>query len=463
MIKINLTQRIWLAFITLIVLVALSIIIIYPISIKGTLTEETYRIIEQEQTRYIYPLIEFFNPPQDELDFIEQREAERSVGHFRIFNSLVESPEGNVPPVEVLQEMAQNAFSQTSDRARYELNYSGATLFYVVSKFNKYGDEGYTISYMWDTYRDQMVNRLWERLLYILLLTSTLSLLPAMWLKHYLRQPLIVLGNRLEQIADRNWKESFKWEGDEDFQKLSNQFERMRQNLVRYDNAQKTFIQHASHELKTPIMVIKSYAQSVKDGILPKQNLENTMDVIVEEANRMERRVIDMLYFTKLDSLKEEKFEHTEIIFGSIAFRIEERFRVQREEVQFIIEGAEKKFFGDQEQIEVMIENLVENALRYAKNKIWMRAEEYNDRFEISVENNGEIIPDQDLPQIFNPFYKGNKGKFGLGLAIVKQIAELHQGFPKVENTDVGVKFTVTFPKEQGQKKKQRKDKKSQN
>ncbi len=153
---------------------------------------------------------------------------------------------------------------------------------------------------MWDTYRDQMVNRLWERLIYILLLTSGLSLLPAIWLKHYLRQPLIVLGNHLDQIANRDWQEPLKWKGDEDFQRLSDQFEKMRQNLNIYDRAQKTFIQHASHELKTPIMVIKSYAHSVKDGILPKENMEKTMDVIIEEANRMERRVIDMLYYTKV-------------------------------------------------------------------------------------------------------------------------------------------------------------------
>ncbi|MCM3712628.1 sensor histidine kinase [Halalkalibacter oceani] len=448
MIKVNLTQRIWLAFISLIVLVGLSIIIIYPISIKGTLTEETYRIIENEQLRYAYPLLDLISPRRDEPGFVERREA-GSVGHFFIYDTLGRSPEGQPPPTEVLQEMAQNAYNQEASRGRYEIQYGGATVFYVIAKAQISGNPAYHITYMWDTYRDEMVNRLWERLVYILLITSGLSLLPAIWLKHYLRQPLIVLGNHLDQIANRDWKEPLKWKGDEDFQRLSDQFEKMRQNLNLYDHAQKTFIQHASHELKTPIMVIKSYAHSVKDGIMPKENMEKTMDVIVEEANRMERRVIDMLYYTKLDSLKEETPKHEDLVFGDLAFQIEERFRVQREDVKILVEGADTRFKGDREQLEVLLENLVENALRYAQDTIWIKAEADEQRTKIIVENNGEHIPASDLPQLFNPFYKGNKGKFGLGLAIVKRISELHNGYPKVENSDVGVRFVVTIPKQE--------------
>jgi two-component system sensor histidine kinase CssS len=445
MIKVNLTQRIWLAFISIIVVVGLSIIIIYPISIKGTLTEETYRIIETEQIRIAYPLWDLINP-RSESEFTD-REA-GSVGHFFIYESPRRPLEGSPPPKEVLQEMAQNARKQEVNRGRYEIQYGGATVFYVIAKAQIDEYPAFHISYMWDTYRDEMVNRLWERLVYILLLTSALSLLPAMWLKHYLRQPLIVLGNHLEQIANRDWKEPLKWKGDEDFQRLSDQFEKMRQNLNLYDRAQKTFIQHASHELKTPIMVIKSYAHSVKDGILPKENMEQTMDVIIEEANRMERRVIDMLYYTKLDSLKEESPKHDEVIFGQIAFKIEERFRVQREDVKILIDGAKTQLFCDPEQLEVLLENLVENALRYARDRIWISAKTTEAEIVITVENNGDPIPTSDLPHLFNPFYKGNKGKFGLGLAIVKRITELHGGSPKVENSEVGVKFTITFPKD---------------
>ncbi|MBU9712657.1 sensor histidine kinase [Evansella tamaricis] len=445
MIRLNLTQRIWFSFISILLLIALLIGVIYPISLKSTLTEETYRIIEQEQARFANPTGEH-NIPRSEIDFIERREAERSVGHLLLMNQRG-TLEGDPVPNEVLWEMGEKAHHQLARRGRYELTYNEATLFYVIFKVYTTGGEAYHISFMWDTYRDQMVNRLWGRLSYIMLLAGVLSLIPAFWLKHYLKQPLTSLGVHFEQIAKRNWKEPFYWEGDEDFEKLSHQFEKMRQNLMKYDRAQKTFIQHASHELKTPIMVIKSYAKSVKDGITPKDNIEQTMDVIIEESNRMEKRVKDMLYYTKLDSLKDSPMEKEDFPFGSIAYGIEERFRLHREDVNINVKGDSITLMGDKELLSVLLENLVENALRYTIDSIELSAEESENAIIISVFNNGENIPSKDIDHIFTPFRKGNKGQFGLGLAIVKRICELHGGYPEVVNQKNGVRFQMTFPK----------------
>ncbi|SFP94733.1 sensor histidine kinase [Salibacterium halotolerans] len=446
MMKVNLTRRIWFSFIALVVLVGLTVVIVYPISIKGTLTEETYRIIEQEQARMANPFSEHFSLPQSEMNFIERREAERSVGHVFLLDG--EQRGEPIPPDDVLKEMVQNAGDQEKQRARYELTYNDATLFYVITRIQSDGEEAYQISFMWDTYRDLMVNRLWERLIYLLVIASLLSLLPAFWLKRYLRQPFRELGNRFEQIAQRNWKEPIRWEGDEDFQKLSDQFEKMRQNLIRYDRSQKTFIQHASHELKTPIMVVKTYAHSVKDGVLPKDNLEDTMNVILDETDRMDKRVKDMLYFTKLDTLQKETINLEEKVFGSIAYRIEERFRMQREDLTFVIQGADVTLTADPEHLQVLMENLVENAMRYARDKVWMSAEDSGgDHVLIRVRNNGEQIQEEDMNALFAPFRKGNKGQFGLGLAIVSRIAELHQGHAGVENLEDGVEFQIYLPK----------------
>lgn len=450
MIRLNLTQRIWFSFISILLMVALLIGIIYPVSLQSTLTEETYRIIEQEQARFANPageFIEYNTPPQSELDFLERRE-EGSVFHFFLMNQFGVI-EGDPVPSEVLREMSDRAQNQMARRGRYEITVNEATLFYVVHKVYTTSGEMYHISYMGDTYRDEMVNRLWGRLSYIMLFASLMSLVPAFWLKHYLKSPLTTLGNHFEQIAERNWKEPFHWEGDDDFEKLSNQFEKMRQNLIRYDSAQKTFIQHASHELKTPIMIVKSYAQSVKDGILPKDNMEQVMDVILEESNRMEKRVKDMLYYTKLDSLKEAPMDIQTFPFGSIAYHVEERFRLTREDVNMSIKGDEVMITGDKEQMSVLLENLVENALRYAIDTIHMQAEVKDDGYiSIAVSNNGEPIPEEEVDQLFTPFRKGNKGQFGLGLAIVKRICELHGGYPLVENRPEGVTFKMIIPKD---------------
>lgn len=442
MIRLNLTQRIWLSFGLLLFTIGLLTAIIYPLSIKDTLTEETYRIIENEQKGEINPQKQF--PGETPKDFIERRSAARDVGHILIAEQYANPLQGDFVPEEVLVEMAEKAYELKDNKGRYELTYEGATLFYVISKgTNTKGEIVYLISYMWDTYRDQMVNRLWLRLVLILLFTGVFSIIPAIWLARYLRFPLTILGRRFEQIAKRNWQEPFHWKGDDEFYVLSKQFEDMRQNLLRHDYAQKTFIQHTSHELKTPIMTIKSYAQSVKDGIMPKKTTEDMMDVILKETQRMEKRVQNMLYYTKLDALKLDVLSKETFEFGELAEDIVERFRYQREDINFEITGSHYKIHGDHEQWSILLDNLVQNALRYASETIRLSAFYKGSYFIVEVFNDGEQLTGVTGDEIFQPFRKGNKGQFGLGLAIVKRIAELHGGKATALNTKNGVAFQI--------------------
>jgi two-component system, OmpR family, sensor histidine kinase CssS len=444
MIRLNLTQRIWLSFGLLLFTIGLLTAIIYPLSIKDTLTEETYRIIENEQKKVRDPQQQFPKEGESSFDFVERRNAERSVGHVLIVDQYANAQGDPVPPQEVLVEMAENAYEQKANKGRYELTYEDATLFYVISTgTNAKGEVVYLISFMWDTYRDQMVNRLWLRLVLILLFTGVFSIIPAIWLARYLRFPLTILGRRFEQIAKRNWQEPFHWKGDDEFYVLSKQFEDMRQNLLRHDYAQKTFIQHTSHELKTPIMTIKSYAQSVKDGIMPKKTTEDMMDVILKETQRMEKRVQNMLYYTKLDALKLDVLSKETFEFGELAEDIVERFRYQREDINFEITGSHYKIHGDHEQWSILLDNLVQNALRYASETIRLSAFYKGSYFIVEVFNDGEQLTGVTGEEIFQPFRKGNKGQFGLGLAIVKRIAELHGGKATALNTKNGVAFQI--------------------
>ncbi|MDP4551724.1 HAMP domain-containing sensor histidine kinase [Alkalihalobacillus macyae] len=448
MIRLNLTKRIWLSFMILVLLVGVVIAVIYPLSIKGTLTEETYQIIESEQQRYTFPDQDGPLPPQTDEDFIERRDAARSVGHTLITRLYSGPLQGDPIPDEVIIEMRKNALDQEQDKGRYELTYNDqASLFYVISKVDVNGQEAYFISYMWDTYRDQMIDRLWWRLIIILFFALLLSLFPAAWIARYLRRPLTVLGERFEQIANRNWKEPFRWEGDEEFQKLSNQFELMRQNLMRYDKAQKTFIQHASHELKTPIMIIKSYAQSIKDGVMP-DSLDNTMTIILNESDRMDQRVKAMLTYIKLDSIDEPEENFETFRFGILAEEIRERFMYQREDVMFTISGEDIEITAIREQMLTAMDNLVQNALRYANSKIELTAIQSDQQVKVEVYNDGEQISFKTVEKerLFEPFQKGDKGQFGIGLAIVKKIAERHEGSAEVTNLEEGVVFSIIIP-----------------
>jgi signal transduction histidine kinase len=101
----------------------------------------------------------------------------------------------------------------------------------------------------------------------------------------------------------------------------------------------------------------------------------------------------------------------------------------------------------DEKRIEQVIKNLVSNAVEHAYSFIQISVNMHGDKLTFQIFNDGDSISDEDLPYIFDSFYKSSKKKTGtgLGLAIVKEIINLHNGSYRVENTKNGVKFTVTF------------------
>lgn len=445
MMKISLKQVFWLSFLAIICLLGLLIGFIYPHTVKNSLKNEIYELIELEQER-------IFNGKalsnESNLDFIDRSWAEHAVGHLIITKEMA-SFEREPVPAEVFIDMENRAFEQLERKGRYELSYHDATLFYVIDKVTTTTNEVYHISFIWDTYGEKLFSKWSASLIYLYIFVALASLIFIFWLNHYVKQPLQKLGHHFEQPANRNWQQPLKFgrEGNKLFGKLSNQYEKMRQSIINNDRTETTLIQHATHDLKTPLMVIKSYAKSVKDGIFPHEGLEQTMDVIIQESNRMEKRIQDMLYYTKIHALNEKALKKEVFPFGAIAYEIEERFGLTRKDVSIVVRGERTSVYGDKELLTILLENLVENALRYALDFIEIRAEESDNRLIIQVKNNGEAIPLKEIDHIFTPFQKGNKGQHGLGLAIVKRICEIHDGYPTVSNEEDGVCFSIVLQK----------------
>ncbi|TGA99172.1 HAMP domain-containing histidine kinase [Sporolactobacillus shoreae] len=441
----TLTKRIWLSFALLIFLIGVIMSLVYPFMIKNALREDSYDTIEYVQST-LYQGKGNYGFGDSSMTEVNHQVAAKAVGNLFV-DSNYHQAEGNlIKQAAIYKPMVHNMASQKAASKRYELEYQGATLYYVISKVYTNLGSGYFVSYMWDTYPNELMNKLWTRMIYIFIMVGILSLFIAFWLARYLKRPLDILGRRFEEISRLNWEKPFEWKGDEEFERLSSQFEKMRLNLIKYDHAQKVFLQQASHELKTPIMVVHSYAQSVKDHIYPKGDLDNSIDVIIHEAEQMEKRVKKLLYFTRYDSLNDQKLKYQLIRFGDLARLIRERLIAQRQDIAIHIEGEETILWGDREQLQTVFENLVENGLRYAQSKLWMFAEQKARKSVITITNDGNPIPEEEKEAMFEPFEKGTKGQFGLGLAIVRRIVRAHRGEIKAENRQNGVAFVVSLP-----------------
>ncbi|MCQ2008754.1 HAMP domain-containing histidine kinase [Sporolactobacillus sp. STSJ-5] len=440
--KMTLTKRIWLSFAFLECVIGLIILSVYPYTIQNTLKENTFRTIEVQQLLNFQGIVGGYGVDNPGTS-IHNYDSTRSVWTVLV-NKKFQTLVGILPSDgSILKQMKGQIRHQKSVLARYELKQNDSTFYIVVRR----SSDSYLISYMRDTYNNELRNNLWSRLIFTFAMASILSLFLAFWLARYIKRPLDILGRRFKEISRLNWEKPFEWKGDVEYERLSAQFEEMRLNLIKYDQSQKVFLQQASHELKTPIMIVQSYAQSVKDGIYPNGGLNDSMDIIIKESQQMEKRVRKLLYFTRFDSLGDKQMRYSLIRFGDLADLVRERFITQRADIEIHVGGEDTLIYADQEQMQTVLENLVENALRYAKNNIWIDADGSSRyRSLINVKNDGPEIPEHERKAMFQPFQKGEKGQFGLGLAIVKRIIHNHHGVIHVANTEDGVVFEMTLP-----------------
>lgn len=222
----------------------------------------------------------------------------------------------------------------------------------------------------------------------------------------------------------------------------------------RMEAVQQDFFANASHELKTPLSIIKGFAEGLQDGVSAGKQ-DHYMKVIVEEADKMERLVKDMLDLAKLESGTLKLRKTTFILSELVEEVVDKLFHLLKEKKLevVIIPANEMPIRADVGWLEQVIINFVVNAIRHAEegSSITIRVEGAGEISFFSIENKGETIPDDQLEQIWDRFYRAElsrnrqTGGTGLGLSIVKRILDLHEFRYKVENTKDGVRFVVIF------------------
>jgi two-component system, OmpR family, sensor histidine kinase VanS len=223
------------------------------------------------------------------------------------------------------------------------------------------------------------------------------------------------------------------------------------------EKMRKEFIASVSHELKTPVTLISGYAMGLKDDIFEKEEKDFYLNVITDEAEKMGNLVSDMLDLSQMESgnfkLRREEFIVTDLLEFTIkkytGLAGEKSVDIETKMIDNI------KVYADWNRIEQVITNFITNALRHVNKGGSLKISMIDKGEEISIEfeNTGNQIDEEELPKIWDKFYKIDKsrnrklGGTGIGLSIVKNILMLHKYPFGVENTSKGVKFYFTVPK----------------
>ncbi|WP_394404916.1 sensor histidine kinase [Streptococcus sp. 20-1249] len=213
----------------------------------------------------------------------------------------------------------------------------------------------------------------------------------------------------------------------------------MGSRLEKDQQKQKEFFENASHELKTPLMVIQGYA----DGLL--QNLvapKSASSAILRETTKIANLVDEILHLSRLEngSLKVEKINLSlEEFLENILYQ--SQFQAKKQGLDLTIDVSDYQISANPQLLERAITNIVANSLRYAKTSIAVQA----DQQQIVIENDGPLLSADDLQHTFDRFYTGKNGQSGIGMALTKEIIEQHGWKITAQNIENGVQFRITF------------------
>ena len=316
---------------------------------------------------------------------------------------------------------------------------------------------------------DATTNVLKSQLIYVTIIALLISSIVSIFLSRRISHPLQDITKTANKLAQGNYDIEFKKAGYKEIDELADTLNYATKELAETDKVRKELIANVSHDLKTPLTMIKAYSEMIRDlSGDNKEKREEHLNVIIEETDRLTRLVSDMMDLSKIES---GFASLTKTIFnlGDVVKKIVNGFDIiQDENCSIKVDIANDTYvLADKTKIEQVVYNLVNNAINHSgeNKKIHIKVVNVAKRVKFFVEDNGPGISKEDLPNIWNRYYKASNtfkrtsSGTGLGLSIVKNILDKHNSNYGVDSI-VGKGTTFYFDLEKVSKKDTKKESK---
>lgn len=308
-------------------------------------------------------------------------------------------------------------------------------------------------------------------------LTLIICIILAFIIARHFTNPLIEIADVANAMAEMDFSKKYEGNLNDEIGRLGLSINRLSEHLEqtiaqlkstnvrleheikqkeKIDNMRQEFIVNVSHELKTPIALIQGYAEGLQEGIAEsEEDRDYYCTTIVDEARRMNKMVMQLLSLSKLE-LGGENINVSEIDIDELINTSTSKARVladaKNQDIQTISSGL--VIYSDYGMIEQVVNNYLSNAIRYTPEggKIIVSAYRQLDGVQISVFNEGEGLPESEIPKLWEKFYRTDKarsrelGGTGVGLSIVKATAEVLGGKCDARNVNNGIEFTFFLP-----------------
>ncbi len=273
------------------------------------------------------------------------------------------------------------------------------------------------------------------QIILVFAITMGLAIVVLITWSHYLVNRIKRLQRHISSLKDTNYEEAYVDKGADEVTELANSIETMRLEILQNDKTKQEMLQNISHDFKTPIGVIKSYAEAMQDGHM----LDKGPDVIIKQSEILYNKTQQLIIYNKLEYLTHDK-EFESVNMRRLIESVENNFKAINPTIKWENSLEDIYFQGYADNYRIVIENILENSLRYAKSLIRITLRE--DKIEIY--NEGEALDEKFIKDGFKAYEKGSKGKFGLGMSIVVKTLSFFGYKLNARNEDVGVTFTIS-------------------
>lgn len=275
----------------------------------------------------------------------------------------------------------------------------------------------------------------------------------------YVHKPLQQIARGTAEYANGNLAYHIPVSSEDEIGNLANTLNYMAERLNQQGEYQRNFISNVSHDFRSPLTSIKGYVEAMLDGTIPPQMQERYLKIIAYESERLEKLTKSLLQLNELDIKKRmmhiRRFDINEII-KTTAATFEGSCTERKIRLELILSGKELYAKADLEQIQQVLYNLLDNAIKFSPDgaSVIMETTEKNGKIFVSVKDRGCGIPKDSLSKIWERFYKNDTSRgrdrkgTGLGLAIVKEIINAHgQNINVISTKGVGTEFIFTLEK----------------
>lgn len=270
-------------------------------------------------------------------------------------------------------------------------------------------------------------------------------------------RPLVQLERAINLLGDGSYDKQVAVEGPADLRHLGNSLDWLRSRLQKLEQQRSAFFRHVSHELKTPLASIQESVALLRDGVAGPVNAEQLQLLAINNSNcqRLQGLIDELLrYHREIQSLLNAVPTNVQLDDVVLAVVESHRFALQQAGVTVDTRLESVKVKGDKEQLRVIIDNLLTNALKFSPDKatIWLRVRREEERVLLEVEDQGPGIPEEQRELVFQAFYQGAAPlrstikSSGLGLAIVQEYVSANRGMIEVVPCATGALFRVVLP-----------------